>query len=84
MSCGIRYYLLDVLFLFCLSSVVEITIEVGLCRPHPNECSGSDLDGDIYFVSWDRDLIRTRMVATTDDTPALKETLDHDVMMEVF
>ena len=26
-------------------------------RPHPNECSGSDLDGDMYFVSWNRELI---------------------------
>ena len=77
------YYFLDVLFLFCLSSV-EITVEFGSCRPHPNECSGSDLDGDIYFVSWDRDLIPTRMVAPMDYTPALTETLDHDVMMEVF
>ncbi|KAM0912877.1 hypothetical protein ACQ4PT_012533 [Festuca glaucescens] len=51
-------------------------------RPHPNECSGSDLDGDIYFVSWDPDLIPTRMVQPMDYTPAPTETLDHDVMME--
>ncbi|KAF8729529.1 hypothetical protein HU200_017470 [Digitaria exilis] len=51
-------------------------------RPHPNECSGSDLDGDIYFVSWDRSLIPSRMVEPMDYTPAPAETLDHDVTIE--
>ncbi|CAN6448638.1 unnamed protein product [Victoria cruziana] len=26
-------------------------------RPHPNECSGGDLDGDLYFISWDENII---------------------------
>ncbi|XP_062222084.1 probable RNA-dependent RNA polymerase 1 [Phragmites australis] len=51
-------------------------------RPHPNECSGSDLDGDIYFVSWDQSLIPTRMVVPMDYSPAPTETLDHDVTIE--
>jgi RNA-dependent RNA polymerase len=53
------------------------------CRPHPNECSGSDLDGDIYFVSWDQSLIPCRMRDPMDYTPAPAETLDHDVTIEV-
>nr|GEY94929.1 RNA-dependent RNA polymerase 6 [Tanacetum cinerariifolium] len=26
-------------------------------RPHTNEASGSDLDGDLYYVTWDEHLI---------------------------
>ncbi|KAK2635559.1 hypothetical protein Ddye_030351 [Dipteronia dyeriana] len=51
-------------------------------RPHPNECSGSDLDGDIYFVCWDHELIPTRQEQPMDYNPAQTIQLDHDVTME--
>ncbi|KAG8366464.1 hypothetical protein BUALT_Bualt17G0082700 [Buddleja alternifolia] len=51
-------------------------------RPHPNECSGSDLDGDIYFVCWDPDLIPPRQVEPMDYDSAPNTQLDHDVTIE--
>ncbi|XP_022882125.1 probable RNA-dependent RNA polymerase 1 [Olea europaea var. sylvestris] len=51
-------------------------------RPHPNECSGSDLDGDIYFVSWDPDLIPPNQSLPMDYTPAPPAQQDHDVTIE--
>lgn len=51
-------------------------------RPHPNECSGSDLDGDIYFVCWDSELIPLRQVEPMDYSPEKQQELDHEVSME--
>ncbi|KZV22426.1 RNA-dependent RNA polymerase 1-like [Dorcoceras hygrometricum] len=51
-------------------------------RPHPNECSGSDLDGDIYFVCWDPDLIPPKQISPMDYNPAPSTQLDHDVTIE--
>ncbi|KAI3778791.1 hypothetical protein L2E82_08176 [Cichorium intybus] len=51
-------------------------------RPHPNECSGSDLDGDIYFVCWDPDLIPPKQIEPMDYTPAPSMQVDHDVTIE--
>ncbi|KAJ4972991.1 hypothetical protein NE237_006165 [Protea cynaroides] len=51
-------------------------------RPHPNECSGSDLDGDIYFVSWDSALIPRRQIQSMEYVPEPTISLDHDVTIE--
>jgi len=53
-------------------------------RPHPNECSGGDLDGDGYFVSWDSELVPPLQSEPMDYTPAPIEQLDHDVTIEVM
>ena len=31
----------------------------------PNEASGSDLDGDVYFVTWDENLVPPRKQSWT-------------------
>ena len=58
--------------------------DVNYYRPHPNECSGSDLDGDIYFVGWDADLIPPRPDEPMDYTPVRPMQLDHEVIIEVL
>ncbi|KAI3883153.1 hypothetical protein MKW92_030412 [Papaver armeniacum] len=51
-------------------------------RPHPNECSGSDLDGDVYFVCWDQELIPLRQVEPMDYDASPAIELDHNVQIE--
>ncbi|KAK6931654.1 RNA-dependent RNA polymerase, eukaryotic-type [Dillenia turbinata] len=51
-------------------------------RPHPSECSGSDLDGDIYFVCWDSELVPRQQIPPMDYTSAAEIHLDHDVTIE--
>ncbi|RWR79567.1 RNA-dependent RNA polymerase 1 isoform X2 [Cinnamomum micranthum f. kanehirae] len=51
-------------------------------RPHPNECSGSDLDGDLYVVCWDPLLLPPRQIPPMEYMTAPTTTLDHDVQIE--
>ncbi|KAF6158078.1 hypothetical protein GIB67_014872, partial [Kingdonia uniflora] len=51
-------------------------------RPHPNECSGGDLDGDIFFVSWDENLIPLETDAPMDYVGRRPRVMDHDVTLE--
>ncbi|KAJ0105846.1 hypothetical protein Patl1_17999 [Pistacia atlantica] len=51
-------------------------------RPHPNECSGGDLDGDNFFISWDKDLIPCETDPPMDYTGGRSRVMDHDVTLE--
>ncbi|KAI3994947.1 hypothetical protein MKX01_000528 [Papaver californicum] len=46
-------------------------------RPHPNECSVSDLDGDVYFICWDPELIPPCQIQPMDYAAAPSVLLDH-------
>ncbi|KAF9615730.1 hypothetical protein IFM89_026145 [Coptis chinensis] len=50
-------------------------------RPHSNEASGSDLDGDLYFVTWDGNLIPPSRESwpAMDYSPAEAKTLPRAV-----
>jgi hypothetical protein len=58
-------------------------LHCSLCRPHPYECSGSDLDGDLYFVSWDELLIPPEQDPPMDYVGRQPIKLDHDVTTKV-
>ncbi|KAI4336114.1 hypothetical protein L6164_014683 [Bauhinia variegata] len=51
-------------------------------RPHPNECSGGDLDGDLFFISWDEGLIPCQTETPMDYTGRRPRIMDHDVTLE--
>ncbi|KAA8540846.1 hypothetical protein F0562_024809 [Nyssa sinensis] len=51
-------------------------------RPHPNECSGGDLDGDLYFISWDENLIPCQTTTPMDYIGRRPRLMDHDVTLE--
>ncbi|KAJ1439035.1 RNA-dependent RNA polymerase, eukaryotic-type [Sesbania bispinosa] len=51
-------------------------------RPHPNECSGGDLDGDLFFISWDKDLIPCQTDDPMDYTGRRPRIMDHVVTLE--
>ena len=49
-------------------------------RPHPNEMSGSDLDGDKYFVTWlDKLIPKRRNEEAMDFTAPKKKTIEGKV-----
>ena len=55
-------------------------------RPHTDEISGSDLDGDIYFACWDK-----RLIPTTETKPmiysrkhTLKQKVEIDDIVDFF
>lgn len=63
--------------------MISLAFEIILCRPHPNECSGGDLDGDLFSISWDERLIPAMTVAPMDYISRRPRVMDHKVSLEV-
>ena len=68
-----------------LSMIALTLLEIfKLIRPHPNECSGGDLDGDLFFITWDDKLIPEKVDAPMDYTATRPRIMDHVVTIEVL
>ena len=53
-------------------------------RPHADESSGGDLDGDEFFVSWDQELIPRWRFAPFDYSPSSPLDVIPDVIKDVI
>uniref|UniRef100_A0A6B2KXD6 RNA-dependent RNA polymerase n=1 Tax=Arcella intermedia TaxID=1963864 RepID=A0A6B2KXD6_9EUKA len=51
-------------------------------RPHPNEMSGGDLDGDIYSIIFDENLVPLLHETPMDFTAAQSQQLNRDITIE--
>ncbi|CAI5505552.1 unnamed protein product [Closterium sp. Naga37s-1] len=51
-------------------------------RPHANEASGSDMDGDVYFVTWDKRLLPPRGSSEPMDYQPAKQDSHAPVTMQ--
>ncbi|XP_065174448.1 uncharacterized protein LOC135804495 [Sycon ciliatum] len=53
-------------------------------RPHPDECSGSDLDGDTYFVTWNPHLIPTQVQPPMEYAGKQAQEVDRVTMEHIY
>lgn len=88
----------DIRFLRCRADVPTHLRQLTDCivfpchgsRPHPDECTGGDLDGDIFTVIWDERLIPSKqnivepMTFDIDDPPECNEVIDDRGLIQFY